>query len=288
MDRISTAATLQVLRSIVYRLGFPEEIVSDNGTQFHAAEFKEFCDEFGIKHTFTPPYHPQSNGQAERFVDTFKRAMKKCAKDGKFWAEKMLLAYRTTPNSALNGLSPDQLFFGRRLRTQLSLVHPKEEQAEVIDPAKIRKSQADYARKMARQFDQHHGSKSVEFLPKDPVLLLNFNRGKRFWLNGTIIERLEKSPTYRVHVPALGRAVHRHANQMRHRYPLEEDGNDTVRIPPQAQEEHNRDPSPNREPPPQPSPIRRTPQKHRTPSPPLAPRRSQRQRKAPIRFSPNP
>ncbi|KAL3125240.1 hypothetical protein niasHT_005846 [Heterodera trifolii] len=156
MDRISTAATLQVLRSIVYRLGFPEEIVSDNGTQFHAAEFKEFCDEFGIKHTFTPPYHPQSNGQAERFVDTFKRAMKKCAKDGKFWAEKMLLAYRTTPNSALNRLSPDQLFFGRRLRTQLSLVHPKEEQAEVIDPAKIRKSQADYARKMARQFDVPH------------------------------------------------------------------------------------------------------------------------------------
>uniref|UniRef100_A0A183CGH4 Integrase catalytic domain-containing protein n=1 Tax=Globodera pallida TaxID=36090 RepID=A0A183CGH4_GLOPA len=66
MNTTTSAATIKVLRSVIYRSGVPEEIVSDNGTQFRSAEFAGFCEEFGIKHTFTPPFHPQSNGQVER------------------------------------------------------------------------------------------------------------------------------------------------------------------------------------------------------------------------------
>ncbi|KAF6770423.1 hypothetical protein AHF37_12699 [Paragonimus kellicotti] len=51
----------------------PEVIVSDNGTQLTSSKFSEFCSTTGIAHLRTPPYHPQSNAQVEKFVDTVKR-----------------------------------------------------------------------------------------------------------------------------------------------------------------------------------------------------------------------
>jgi transposase InsO family protein len=214
MPNMSAAATVICMRSFVHRFGIPKEIVSDNGTQFRSAEFAQFCQEFGIKQTFIPPFHPQSNGQAERFVDTFKRSMKKCKEEGTDWVQKMLFAYRTTPNSALNGRSPDELFLGRNLRTKLSLVHPEQQDKKVSFSDQPRK---EYTRKMANQFDAKHGTKFVKFFNGESVFLLNYRFGKTHWLPGKIIEQVKNSPTYRVEVPSLGRTVHRHANQLRRR-----------------------------------------------------------------------
>ena len=44
---------------------------------FTGSEFKVYCNSLAIEHITTPTYNPRSNGQAERFVDTFKRALKK-------------------------------------------------------------------------------------------------------------------------------------------------------------------------------------------------------------------
>ena len=52
-------------------------IVSDNGPAFIGPEIKEFFQKNGVRHLYTAPYHPASNGQAERMVQTFKESMKK-------------------------------------------------------------------------------------------------------------------------------------------------------------------------------------------------------------------
>ncbi|XP_014783245.1 uncharacterized protein K02A2.6-like [Octopus bimaculoides] len=75
-SRPTTSVTIDFLEELFARYGVPDTIVSDNGTQFTAKEFKRFCKSVQMKHVLTPPYHPRSNGLAERFVDTFKRALR--------------------------------------------------------------------------------------------------------------------------------------------------------------------------------------------------------------------
>lgn len=91
------------MRSLCARYGLPEVIVSDNGTQFTSGLFKTVCDKNGIKHILTPPCHSQSNGQAERSVDTLKRALLKLKGEGRLeeTLDLFLGTYRMTPNERL-------------------------------------------------------------------------------------------------------------------------------------------------------------------------------------------
>ena len=52
--------------------GLPETVVSDNGTAFTSAEFRTFLKKNGIKQITFAPYHPATNGLAERAVQTQK------------------------------------------------------------------------------------------------------------------------------------------------------------------------------------------------------------------------
>ncbi|XGW08618.1 hypothetical protein V3C99_011164, partial [Haemonchus contortus] len=77
MSSTTTSCTITELRRLFAQFGNPQTLVTDNGTQFTSKEFNDFCSQNGIRHIKSPPFHPQSNGQAERFVDTFKRSFKK-------------------------------------------------------------------------------------------------------------------------------------------------------------------------------------------------------------------
>ena len=68
MKSTSAAKTLEVLRTVFARTGLPNIIVSDNGPQFTSEEFAHFIAANGIKHITSAPYHPSTNGLAERFV----------------------------------------------------------------------------------------------------------------------------------------------------------------------------------------------------------------------------
>lgn len=120
------AKTIEVLRNQFAIFGIPEQLVSDNGSQFMSEEFQVFMKVNGIKHITSAPYHPATNGLAERAVQTFKKALRSTAGSIKPLEErlaKFLMAYRNTPHST-TGESPAQLMLGRPLRTGLDLQKP--------------------------------------------------------------------------------------------------------------------------------------------------------------------
>ena len=82
---------------------------------------------WSIKHSKTAPYHPQSNGAAERFVQTFKQAMKKMKGDTGDVKKKLaefLLRYRKTPH-ATTSEAPAMLLMKRIPRSRIDLCQPK-------------------------------------------------------------------------------------------------------------------------------------------------------------------
>ena len=126
MHTTTAQATIKVLMQIFATHGLPERIISDNGPQFVSTEFSDFLKANGIQHSRSAPYHPASNGEAERFVQTFKHNMKcKEATPSNVGSHisKFLLTYRTTPHAS-TGQAPSLLLMGRRLRNRLDLMTP--------------------------------------------------------------------------------------------------------------------------------------------------------------------
>ena len=80
-NRVKESKTVDVLRQIFGRFGVPKQIVSDNGPQFTSEQFQAFFRNNGIQHKTSVPWHPATNGLAERFVQSFKLAMKSAASD---------------------------------------------------------------------------------------------------------------------------------------------------------------------------------------------------------------
>ncbi|XP_063615040.1 uncharacterized protein K02A2.6-like [Penaeus indicus] len=75
----STIAYSTVRVSLFATHGIPEQTLSVNGPQFASSEFENFCKGNNVKHTRSAPYHPVTNGEAERFVQKFKNNMKCCS-----------------------------------------------------------------------------------------------------------------------------------------------------------------------------------------------------------------
>ncbi|KAG1952393.1 protein NYNRIN-like [Pimephales promelas] len=104
------------LKSAFARHGIAETVISDNGPCYSSEEFRCFANAWNFTHTTTSPRYPQSNGLAEKTVQTAKRILDK-AKAGNTDPYLALLEYRNTPVDNLQ--SPAQLLMSRRLRSIL-------------------------------------------------------------------------------------------------------------------------------------------------------------------------
>ena len=59
--------SLFIYEDIICRHGCPSKILSDRGTHFNNQVIAKLMEKFQIKHLFSTPYHPQTNGLVERF-----------------------------------------------------------------------------------------------------------------------------------------------------------------------------------------------------------------------------
>ena len=93
-------------------MAFPEKLTADN-MPFNSKTFHEFSKKWNFKVVTSSPKYPQSNGLAERNVQTIKKLLKK-AKEGENDEELALLELRNTPITGMS-YSPAQLLMNRRL-----------------------------------------------------------------------------------------------------------------------------------------------------------------------------
>ena len=108
MKETTTAKTIEILRKMFAAFGLPEQLVTDNGPQFVSEDFAAFTESNGIRHIRCAPYHPASNGLAERFVQSLKMNLKSTLNSGLSLSQRVsnyLFTNRSTPH-ATTGVSP--------------------------------------------------------------------------------------------------------------------------------------------------------------------------------------
>ncbi|XP_060542427.1 uncharacterized protein K02A2.6-like [Pantherophis guttatus] len=123
MKATTTDTTIRELRQLFATHGLPDILVSDNGPQFTATQFEGYLAGLGIRHVLSAPFHPASNGQAERFVRSAKEASRLSPGDWQERVDKFLIAQHSTPCTA-TGRSPAELLMGRKLRGILDRLNP--------------------------------------------------------------------------------------------------------------------------------------------------------------------
>ena len=132
--RLTTETVINFLHQLFALFSVADCIVSGNGTQFTFKEFKDFCQTFAVKHITIASYHPSSNGQAEHFIDTFKRALKKAKGTPTDTAiQQFLQVYRVTQNkNALSDMMPAEVVFARKIRSVFDKLIPKKAKIEIF------------------------------------------------------------------------------------------------------------------------------------------------------------
>jgi hypothetical protein len=117
---LRTVTALSVARAFcdhwAYVYGPPVSLLTDNGPQFTAKFFQAVCSELGIRKIFTTAYHPQTNGQVERYNRTILASLRgyvsKRQDDWDDFTSAITFAYNCRVHSSL-GMPPFELALTR-------------------------------------------------------------------------------------------------------------------------------------------------------------------------------
>ncbi len=138
--------TLVIQRARELFPGVTPRIISDNGLQFIAKDFKEFKRISGMTHVRTSPYYPQSNGKLERFHRTIKHECFRpntpvSLEDAKRLVTEFIRSYNTerlhsaigyiTPLGKLNG-KEEEIFNARDAKLEAARAARKRERANAV------------------------------------------------------------------------------------------------------------------------------------------------------------
>ena len=125
LKNIDTENVAEALLDMWSRVGIPEQVLSDRGTQFLSEVMLEVHRLLSIKGLTTTPYHAQCNGLVERFNGTLKTMLRKlCDEKPNTWHRYLsacLFAYREVPQES-TGFSPFELLYGRTVRGPMTIL----------------------------------------------------------------------------------------------------------------------------------------------------------------------
>ena len=196
----TTSVTLTKLRQTFSFTGLPHTIVSDNGSCFTSDEFEQFCRANGIKHVRCSPYHPSSNGAAERAVQTVKFGLRKTKGNLEDRLYTLLARYRVTPQGT-TGRAPAEFMLKTPPQIRFDLLRPSV-QDKVLEKQAYDK----------QRHDTHAAERT--FMTGDSAWALNF-QGKPKWMP-TVIESQLGPLTFTVRL-SDGRLWKRHQDHLRER-----------------------------------------------------------------------
>ena len=162
MTTKTAEGTITALKGIFARHGIPNKLIADN-MPFNSKKFHQFSKQCNFEVVTSSPTYPQSNGLAERNVQTVKKLLRK-AKEGGNDEALALLELRNTPITG-TPYSPAQLLMNRRLRGCLPLT-VKALQPSV--PKEVKTHLQNCQKKQKQYYDRH--AKSLPPLTKDDVV----------------------------------------------------------------------------------------------------------------------
>lgn len=196
--RPTSASVIEVLRSLFATFGIPHKVVSDNGTAFVSEEIQKFYKDNGVRYVTAAPYHPATNGQAERYVGELKRAL---AREPFASVELRLARFLFRQHSTVHqttGVTPAKAMFGRELPTLLDRLVPTAESPRLTE-------------KLPR---------NRQLQPGEEVMVRQFLK-KPNWIPGTLVKPMGRRSWL---VKCANDIIRRHLNQIRKRR-LEEKAN---------------------------------------------------------------
>lgn len=102
----STNVAYIVFNDWVIPYGIPTYILTDNGTQLTSKSFATLCTHLGTKQLTTTAYHPQTNGQVERYnktiVTRLRHYVAKNQRDWDIFVQPLTYAYRSQVHRSTN------------------------------------------------------------------------------------------------------------------------------------------------------------------------------------------